>query len=284
MIPSFIITFRETLEAALIVGIVLSYLSRTGRTQYFSAVYLGVGSGLIASVIGAFLFKFAAGGFTGRSEEIFEGVTMLIGAALLTTMIFWMMGQKRVVEELEERVAVELSEAHKWGLFSVVFIAILREGIETVIVLGAAGFASESNSLPGAAAGIGGAIILGYAIFKGSKKINLKKFFNYTSVLLILFATGLVAHGIHELQEAAVIPTVIEHVWDLNPALDSDGGFPLLHEKGYIGSILKGLFGYNGNPSLIEVISYFSYLFFILVLWRSTVQPARTTQAQTAEG
>ena len=98
--------------------------------------------------------------------------------------------------------------------------------------------------------------------------INIKKFFNITSILLVLFASGLVAHGVHELQEAKVIPTVVEHVWDINPVLKPDGSYPILHENGYIGSILKSLFGYNGNPSLIEVISYFVYVALVFVIWK----------------
>lgn len=268
MIPSFIITFREVLEAALVVGIVLSYLVRTRQTQYNNIVYLGVASGIVASISGAVLFSTLAGGFTGRAEKIFEGITMLVGAFLLTTMILWMMKQKQVAQELEHRVATELTKRHKFGLCLLVFVAILREGIETVIFLNAVSFVTANNSIFAALAGIVAAILLGYAIFLGSMKINIKKFFNITSIILILFAAGLVAHGMHELQEAKIITTVIEHVWDINPPINPDGSYPILHEKGYVGSILQSLFGYNGNPSLIEVLSYIVYLAFVVVLWK----------------
>jgi high-affinity iron transporter len=108
-------------------------------------------------------------------------------------------------------------------------------------------------------------------------KINLKRFFNMTGILLILFAAGLVAYGVHELQEAGIIPTFVEHLWDINPPVNPDGTYPLLHENGYGGSVLKGLFGYNGNPSLLEVLSYVTYLGLALILWGSKkkVQSAR---------
>ena len=272
MIPSFIITFREGLEAALIVGIILGFLLRTNQTKYNNIIYLGVISGVVASIFGAFLFSHIAGGFSGKAEQIFEGFTMLIGAVLLTTMILWMMKQKHVAKELEEKVSTEITEAHKFGLFSLVFIAILREGIETVIFLGATGFVSGNYTLIGALLGIVAAILLGYAIFVGSMKINLKKFFNATSVLLILFAAGLVAHGVHELQEAGLIPIVIEHIWDINPAVGSTGAYPLMHEKGLVGSIFVSLFGYNGNPSLIEILSYIAYLIIVFILWKNIEQ------------
>lgn len=269
MIPTLIITFRETLEAALIVGIILSYLVKTSQTRYNNVVYVGIISGIVASIIGAFLFTSLAGGFTGRAEEVFEGITMLVGAVLLTTMILWMMKQKHIARELEDRVATQLSEAHKFGLFSLVFIAVLREGIETVIFLRAASLVATNSNLLGALGGLLIAIFLGYLIFVGSMRINIKIFFNVTSILLILFAAGLVAHGVHELQEAAVIPTVIEHLWDINPPLNPDGGYPIMHENGHIGGILKGLFGYNGNPSLSELLSYVGYLLLVFVLWRN---------------
>ena len=274
MISSFILTFREALEAALIVGIILSYLVRTKQTEYSNVVYMGVLSGVVASIIGALLFVRLAGGFTGRAEQIFEGVTMLIGALLLTTMILWMMKQRHIALELELRVKTELTENHRLGLFLLMFVAVLREGIETVIFLGAASFVSSSNSLIGASAGIVAAILLGYAIFVGSMKINLKRFFNITGFLLILFAAGLVAFGVHELQEAKIIPTWVEHLWDINPSVNPDGTYPLLHENGYVGSVLKGLFGYNGNPSLLEVLSYVTYLGLVLILWGSKKKKA----------
>jgi high-affinity iron transporter len=269
MIPSFIITFREALEAALIFGIIISFLSRTNQTKYNNIVYLGAASGVVGSIIGAFLFNHIAGGFSGSAEQIFEGFTMLIGAVLLTTMILWMMKQKHVAEELEAKVSTEITEAHKLGLFSLVFIAILREGIETVIFLEASSYISEKNTIIGAVLGIVAAIFLGYVVFVGSMKINLKKFFNVTSILLILFAAGLVAHGVHELQEAGIIPTVIEHIWDINPTVNPDGTYSVLHEKGLIGSIFVSLFGYNGNPSLLETLSYFAYLILVFLLWKN---------------
>ena len=109
---------------------------------------------------------------------------------------------------------------------------------------------------------------MGYALFVWSLKINIKKFFTITSILLIFFAAGLVAYGIHELQEAGIIPELIPHLWDLNPPVNSDGSYPILHERGYIGSILKGLFGYNGNPSLLEVVGYLLYLGVVVLLLR----------------
>lgn len=269
MIQDFIISFRETLEIALIVGIILSYLAKTKQQKYNKVVYIGIVSAVVASVIGAILFIVLAGGFEGRAEQIFEGITMLIGAVLLTTMILWMMKQKHIARELEQKVKVEVSEAHKLGLFLIVFFSVLREGIETVIFLGAAGFISADKNFIWALAGIAAAIFLGYLIFISSMKINIKTFFNITSILLILFAAGLVASSSHEFEEAGIINPMIEHVWDINPSVNPDGSFPLLHEEGYIGGILKGLVGYDGNPSLAMLMSWLVYILIVFGLWKN---------------
>lgn len=270
MITSFIITFRESLEAALIVGIILAYLYKTHGKKYYNLVYLGIIAAVVASIISAFLFNALAGGFTGVAEEIFEGIVMIIASLLITYMILWMLKQKHIAKELEAKVDKEVHEKHKFGIFFLTFISVFREGIETVIFLSAAATSSQvGNTLVGATLGIVFAIILGYFIFAGTKKIDIKTFFNVTSVILILFAAGLFAHGVHELQEAHVVPTVVEHLFDINPAVNEDGSFPIMHENGTVGSLLKALFGYNGNPSFLEVTAYLFYLITIVLLYQN---------------
>lgn len=264
VLSSFLITSRETLEAALVIGIVLAYLNKTNRFQYKKTVYYGIITGLILSILVAVSFTLFTGGFEGRSEQIFEGTTMLFASFLLTTMILWMIKQKHLAKKIQDKVfsevqKAELNKTFSYGIFILIFIAVFREGVETVIFLNAIKYASGINFI-GGLLGILVAIGIGYLFFNSTRKVNLKKFFNISSVLLIFFAAGLVAHGIHELQEAAVIPYAVKEVWNVNPAVSVEGSFPILHEKGLIGSFLTGLFGYNGNPSLIEVLSYISYL------------------------
>lgn len=266
------------MEISLIVGIILSYLVKTKETRYNPVVYVGLVAGIVASIIGAILFNTLAGGFEGAAEQIFEGITMLLGAVLLTTMILWMMKQGKIAEKLEAQVAVHLSTAQRFDLFLLVFLAVLREGIETVIFLNAAAIANEGNNLLGAVLGIAAAVVLGYLIFVAAIRVPLKKYFTATSVLLLLFAAGLVAHGVHEFEEAGVLPIIIEHVWDINPAVNPDGSYPALHEKGLVGELLKGLFSYNGNPSLLEVISYIGYLTVLGFIWRRIIDKKDVVQ------
>jgi high-affinity iron transporter len=272
VLTSFIITSRETLEAALVIGVIMAYLTKTNNPQYKKTVYYGIFAGIVLSILSAWVFTMFAGGFEGRAEEIFEGFTMLFAAVLLTTMILWMMRQKNIAKNIQNKVSAHIEVAgynktYAYGLFLLVLIAILREGVETVIFFGAINYSSGISFL-GAALGVVAAIVVGYLFFIGTRKVNLKMFFTITSILLILFAAGLVAHGVHEFQEAAVIPYTVKEVWNTNNVLD---------EKGVFGSFLKGLFGYNGNPSLIEVLSYLAYLVGIFYVYhRFSVRKAKT--------
>ena len=262
MLESFLITSRETLEASLVVGIVLAYLNKTNNQNYRKTVYYGIVFGILASIFAAVIFTVFAGDFEGRAEQIFEGITMLIGAFLLTTMILWMMKQRHISKEIEGKVEKHLMSSQPLfshiGIFMIIFIAIIREGVETVIFLNAINYASGINFV-GGTLGIIAAIVVGYLFFVSTRKINLKRLFNISSILLILFAAGLVAHGIHEFEEANLVSGIIAPLFDINH---------ILNEKGLIGGFLKGLFGYNGNPSLLEVIAYASYLGVIFFLYR----------------
>lgn len=270
MIESFLLTSRETLEASLVVGIVMAYLTRTNNTQYKKNVYYGIIGGILASIAAAFIFTAIAGGFSGSSEEIFEGTTMLIGSFLLTTMILWMMRQRQISKHIESKVERHLGHENKMfsrlGIFSLIFIAILREGVETVIFLNAASYSGGANFL-GGTLGIIAALITGYLFFMSALKINLRKLFGFSSILLILFAAGLAAQGVHEFEEAGLVSGIISPLFDINPPVRADGSYPLLHEKGILGSFFKGMFGYNGNPSLLEAMAYLGYLGAILVLY-----------------
>ena len=269
LLPSFIITFRETLEAALIVGIVLAFLYKTKQTHYNKYVYWGLIVAIIGSVISAFAFNVLLGGFEGANEQLFEGTLMIIGAALISWMILWMMQQRHITQDIENEVKHSIEQHNAFAIAVLVFISVLREGVETVIFLGTLTLKDGVGvSMFGAAAGIVIAAVFGYALFRHFLKIRLKTVFSVTSILLILFAAGLVAHGVLELEEAGVVPIVIEHVWDINPPVNADGSFPLLHEKGPIGGIAVGLFGYNGNPSLVEVLAYLAFIALMYVLWQ----------------
>ncbi len=257
-----LITLREGLEAALIVGIVLGVLRKMGRTDRSRYVWAGVAAAVAASVVAGLAFNALGVAFEGRGEAIFEGVAMLLAAGVLTWMIFWMQRQGRKIQsDLERDTRRAVTEERAWALFSLAFVAVVREGIETVLFLTAAAFsATAGQTLIGGALGLIVAVAIGWLIFAAGKELDVGVFFRVTGLLLVLFAAGLVAHGIHELQEAALVPTIVEHVWNVNP---------ILNEDSTVGEFLKALLGYNGNPSLIEVLSYVAYYVAVYIGTRS---------------
>lgn len=260
MISSFLIGFREALEAALIIGIILAFLEKTDNKNLSRHVYLGIAAAIFFSAVFAFLFTKFFGGLEGQAEELFEGITMLIAAVLLTYMIIWMSKQKQVAKELQEKVHAQIEQRDHLGLFTVAFIAVFREGVETVIFLGAAAFSADESVLKGAVLGIFVALIIGFLIFELNKKVDIKTLFNVSSFLLIFFAAGLTAHGVHELQEAGTLNSFTEEAWNTHNLLD---------EKSVAGGIAKSLFGYNENPSILEAIAYGFYFVFVALLFKN---------------
>ncbi len=259
MLAEFIIMFREAIEASLIVGIMIAYLHKTKNEAYEKHVYLGVATALIASVIVAYGFSFVQGGFEAH-EEVFEGVFMIFATAFLTWFILWMVAHKNIAHEIRNNVKGALDTHKGSALFLLSFTAVFREGIEAVLFMAGISITTGSVSFVGGLLGLVGAIIVGYMIFEQAKKFDLAIFFKVTTVFLIIIAAGLFSYGVHELSEAGFVPKLIDHVWNINPPLNADGSYPLLHEKGIVGSMAKALFGYDGDPSLIRIIAYLGYL------------------------
>ncbi len=274
MIAALLLAFREGLEAALILGLILGILKRAGQTDRARTVWLGAGLAGLVSLAAGIGFNTVGIAFEGAAEEIFEGFAMLLAAGVLTWMIFWMGRQGRAIQtELEEDVRQASRSKNSWTLFSLAFIAVLREGIELALFLTAAAFTSTAGAtLTGGLIGLAAAALAGWLLFATTTRLEIRPFFRVTSFLLILFAAGLVAHGVHEFNEVGWIPPIIEHLWDTNPILD---------EKSGVGEILKALLGYNGNPSLSEVAAYLSYWGIVLLaLWRGKESPKQITVGQ----
>jgi len=268
MLPTYLLALREGLEAALIIGIVLGALAKIRRNDLALAVWLGTLSAVGISILTAVLLTSFGMSLEETAEQIFEGVTMLIAAGILTWMIFWMSKQARFLKsELEAGVNKAAASTGKRAVFWLAFIAVVREGVELALFITAAFFAGDQSqlmtniiqTLAGTILGLGTAALLGWTLFATTVRLDLRRFFQVTGLLLILFAAGLVAHGVHEFNEVGWIPAVVEHIWDVNSIID---------ETSLGGQLLKTLFGYNGNPSLTEMISYFVYLAVVTVFWR----------------
>lgn len=273
MVSSFLLSLREGLEAALIIGIVLGALRKIRRTDLAPALWLGTLAAAGVSVLAAVLLTILGLSLEGDAEKVYEGITMFLAAGILTWMIFWMSGQARhFKDELEDGVnkAAIRNAAGKRSLFWLAFVAVVREGVELALFITAAFFAGNNEqvgtntiqTLAGVVLGLGTAVLLGWSLLATTVRLDLRRFFQVTGMLLILFAAGLVAHGIHEFNEINWIPSMVEHVWDVNSIID---------ETSVSGELLKTLFGYNGNPSLTEMIGYIGYLITVGIFFgRST--------------
>ena len=273
MIQSLILTLREGLEAALVVSILLAYLARIDYRRGFRAVWWGAAGAVLLSLgAGAVLFTLGLA-LEGKAEEIFEGSAMLLAVVILSWMVVWMKSQGRSMRGRLEAEAHRAATMGAASLAALAFVAVGREGLETALFLFAANeTSSASSTIIGGLLGLAVAVALGVALYRGSHRLNLRAFFTYTGLLLILIAGGLLAHGIHEFQEAGWLPVFVEHLWDTNSVLD---------ENSDLGRLLKGLFGYNGNPSLTEVVAYIGYLATTLTYFLRTPR-AEPAEARTA--
>ena len=268
MLPTYLLSLREGLEAALIIGIVLGAVSKIRRTDLVPTVWLGALSAIGVSVLTALVLTTFGMSLEDPGEAIFEGITMLIAAGILTWMIFWMSKQARFLKsELEAGIHKAAASAGKSAVFWLAFIAVVREGIELALFITAAFFAGSRGgvatdvvqTLVGTILGLGTAALLSWTLFATTVRLDLRRFFQVTGFLLILFAAGLVAHGVHEFNEVGWIPSVIEHVWNLGSVIS---------EESLLGQLLQTLFGYNSSPSLTEMIAYFGYIAVVALLWR----------------
>ncbi|MBI2093990.1 MAG: FTR1 family protein [Candidatus Omnitrophica bacterium] len=249
-----VIVFRETLEAGLIVGIILTVLARLGALRFARYVWLSTVLAVAASFLVGWVLGLVTQTARGTWEKAIEGIISLGACGVLTYMVFWMHQQaRRVRAAIEIKVETAVTHQELSVMILLPFLAVLREGAETVLFLKAV---SIQNSGPISA--IGGllgaelAVFITAIIFVGGRRVPLKPLFQVTGWLLLFIAAGLLAYGIHELEELGWINPLVSPVWNINP---------ILNEKQGLGSFLKALFGYNGNPSLTEVLAYGLYLF-----------------------
>lgn len=257
MAAGYLLGLREGLEAAIIVGLLLGALRRTRHPEMTRSLWLGVGSAAALSLlVGALLVRIGAT-LDGTAEELFEGVMLTLAAAVLTWAVVWMQGQ-RAAAGAEAEVGKAASAGQRGAVFLAAFVAVGREGLETGLFVSAAAFASETGpTLLGTALGLFTAIILGAGLYLATLRLDLRRFFAVTSLLLILFAAGLLGHAVHEFNELGWIPGGPEPLWDTSRFLTP--GTPL-------GETATVLLGYDPTPSLAQVIAYAGYLSGMLLL------------------
>jgi high-affinity iron transporter len=300
-LQAFLITFREALEALLIVGIITSYLKRVDHPEYVKHVWLGASLAIVASLGMALLFQVVLDGFASMgSQNYMKAGIMLVSGVLLTQMVFWMAEQsKEVSGKLQGKYSQFITTGNVVGMVVHAFLVVLREGVETVFFFAAitGGDIGKAMQTWGSFAGILLAAVVTYFFFKGTMRIQLKTFFKITGVFIVLIAAGLIVQGVSILQDMHVIGSVAPQLYDLTwfmpeHPIDEEhyirdhGQEPLI--SGQVGIFLKALFGYSSSPSLEEFLIYWGYFLVLYLLLRGRGEqkpelPQGKTREQTVQ-
>ncbi|UFS65023.1 FTR1 family iron permease [Paracoccus denitrificans] len=278
MLAPFLIMLREGLEAALIVGIIAGYLRQTGRRAWLPAIWVGVFLAVAMSLFAGAAIQLISSGFPQRTQELFEAVIGLVAVAVLVGMVFWMRRAARSIKA-ELHSGIDEALAHRggagtWALIGMVFLAVAREGLESVFFLLAIFQQSRDGAAPiGALLGVIVAIGAGWGIYAGALRLDLRRFFRWTGVFILLVAAGLLAGSVRALHEAGLWNGLQDRVYDLSLTLP---------ESGPLGTVLSGLLGYREAPTLGEALVWGVSLAVTLVLFLRPQAEPLPARPQTA--
>ncbi|SDN11461.1 iron uptake transporter permease EfeU [Allokutzneria albata] len=269
-----LIGLREGLEAALVISILVAFLVRTDRRRALPLVWTGVAVAVGLSVAAGALLTFTAASLSFEQQEAFGGFASIAAVALVTGMIFWM---RRTARSLAGQLREKLDEALEIGpaaVIAVAFLAVAREGLETALFffssLQAAG-GGTLEPLLGFVIGIGVAVVLAWLLYLGAARVNLGKFFTVTGVLLVFVAAGVLAYGVHDLQEAAILPGLHTLAFDVSEYVPADSWY---------GTLLKGILNFSPQTTVLEAGVWGCYVLVVLSLF---LAPQRTRAQETAQ-
>ena len=265
-----LIGLREGFEATLVVSILIAFLVKTGDRGALKWVWAGVGVAVALSVAIGWALTYGTASMGFETQELVGGGLSILAVALVTGMIFWMRGTARTIAS---DLRGKLSDAVGIGPVAVIvvaFLAVGREGIETSLFFYAAVQAAGTNSaqpLIGFVVGIAVAVLLGFLLYRGALKLNLTKFFTYTGILLVIVAAGVLAYGLHDLQEAQFVGGLNTLAFDLSESVP---------ESSWYGTLLKGIFNYSERTTVVQAIAWLAYVVVVLTIF---LWPRKTTAA-----
>lgn len=276
MLSNFLIGLREGLEAALVVGILIAYLVKIDRRDRLAPVWVGVAAALALSLGFGAILTFTSNSLSFEAQEAFGGFMSIIAVGFVTWMVFWM---RRAARSMKSELHGRLDSALAMGtgaLVAMAFIAVGREGLETALFLWANAQATGSSTQPllGAVLGLATACVLGYLIYRRAVAIDLAKFFTWTGGALIVVAAGVLSYAVHDLTEAGIITFGTSTAWDITSWYSASSWY---------GSIMKGIFNFSPNPSVIDVVVWWAYLVPVMTLFVRGLRTERpTAPASTA--
>jgi high-affinity iron transporter len=277
LFANYLIGLREGLEATLVVCILVAYMVRSGRQALLWRIWLGVAVAVAMSLAFGALLTYGPRGLTFEAKELIGGLLSIVAVALVTWMIFWMARTARGLSaELRSQVD-RAADAGRWALAIVALLAVGREGLETALFLWAATQAATgaegSNAQPllGALLGLATAVTLGYLVYRGALRLDLGKFFAWSGGFLVIVAAGVLAYGVHDLQEAGFLPGLDNLLFDVSDTIDPGSWY---------GTVLKGVFNFSPATTRLEGAIWILYLIPTMFFFVRTI--GRHSQAQPA--
>ena len=300
-LAEFTVAFREIFEIALILGVMQAYLRESGQRTLISRLWAGALAAGLASLLAAGAFSAILEGWQG-GEQLFEGVTLLLASAMVSGLILSMIGKKSMARSLHEGIERHMKTTERsppraqpfrsslappslsskaasffasWGLAIFAFAGVLREGMEIVLFFAGIRMASGGLELGAALAGAIAALALAWALFRAIISFDAGHFLRLSALLLILLAGGLAGMGVHELQEAHMVPEALGTAYNINPPAPDGGPYPLLHEKGLAGAVLKSVLGVPFSPSWEQLGAQGIYLGGMFMLYGRAVGEKR---------
>ena len=277
-LPTFLIGLREGLEASLVVGILVAYLVKTGRREHLKPLWTGVGIAIVVSISFGAVLQFTSASMSFEAQERFGGFASLVAVGFVTWMVFWMRRTARFLKtELQQKVDAALLMGTA-ALALTAFIAVGREGLETALFIWTAVQSTGSGATPviGATLGITTAVVLGYLLYRRAVMINLAKFFTWTGAGLVVVAAGVLAYGVHDLQEARFLPGLRDLAFDDSDTVDINTWY---------GALLKAIFNFSPATTRLEAAAWLLYAVPVMALFlvgarrRSTTTPAAPSRA-----
>jgi high-affinity iron transporter len=258
---NYLIGLREGLEASLVVCILIAYLVKTGRRDALRPIWIGIGVAVALALGFGCALEFGSQELTFKAQEALGGSLSILAVALVTWMVFWM---RRTARYLKSELHDKLDAALQMGtgaLVATAFLAVGREGLETSLFVWTSVHAAGDGTprpLIGAALGILTAVVLGWLFYRGALRINLSTFFTWTGGMLVVVAAGVLAYGFHDLQEADWLPGLYDKLFDISDTIPPDSWY---------GTLLKGVFNFQPDPTVLQVTVWLLYLIPTLVLF-----------------